>query len=340
MVVYRTDSNGSSNYDATPKSVPTARRYPASPFSSWFSQGLTTHNISTVIAVVLFSILLFQYYSYDNSCELEQSGLRGLWREKKMEYENDMRRWEQERAANENQAKLDRRVKEMELESVTMRWEQERAASESQARLDWSAEEMKHERERERWELERTANRTQGRSDWDKEKLAHQNVREGWERERQKLAAENERVKEKWERERREREAQDKRAREKSVRDQWERDSEAKRAKEQWAKERQQWKAERKGWEKERAKYLPYFEEPILKDTHCRAFNTREYQARLWNIRLPGDNRWLEACMSTETTIRGQKFKSPHRCVDQVRNPFLFVLTGSMILASPYVAYS
>lgn len=174
----------------------------------------------------------------------------------------------------------------------------------SNMRWKWRQEKLEHESAARRWELELAANQSHARLIWREEELKHERATERWEMEQR------------------------------------DREREAQHAKEQWAKERQQWDADREEWEKERRRHLPYFEEPILKDTHCRAFNTREYQARLWNIRLPGDNRWLEACMSTETTIHGRKFKSPHRCADQVRISLLFVLTGSMILISPYVAYS
>ncbi|EIM83495.1 uncharacterized protein STEHIDRAFT_160075 [Stereum hirsutum FP-91666 SS1] len=81
-------------------------------------------------------------------------------------------------------------------------------------------------------------------------------------------------------------------------------------------KDEERWQRLRREWEIEKEAHRPYFEEPVLKDVYCRAYNTREYKARLWNVRLPADN-WLEACMSTEVKIHGRTIGQPHRCADE-----------------------
>lgn len=92
-----------------------------------------------------------------------------------------------------------------------------------------------------------------------------------------------------------------------------------KKEEERW---QQQWQQQREEWEIEKEAHRPYFEEPVLKDVYCRAYNTREYKARLWNVRLPGEN-WMEACMSTEVRIHGRTIGQPNRCVDEVCGLFL-----------------
>lgn len=79
----------------------------------------------------------------------------------------------------------------------------------------------------------------------------------------------------------------------------------------------ERWQRLRREWEIEKEAHRPYFEEPVLKDVYCRAYNTREYKARLWNVRLPGEN-WLGACMSTEVQIHGRTIRQPNRCADEV----------------------
>lgn len=174
----------------------------------------------------------------------------------------------------------------------------------SEVRWRWREEMLEHESETRRWEAERAANQSLARLDWHREELAQESVREGWHRERHEWELENEHIKERW------------------------------------ARERQQWNVERKEWENEKSRYFPYFEEPALRDPHCRAFNTREYQARLWNIRLPGDNRWLEACMATKVNIHGKTYKSPDWCADQVCISPLLILNGYFSVTdsqSPFV---
>lgn len=285
------------NYGATPKSDTMPSLAPTSSPSARFLRGGTALKGFAVLCMTVLILFVLQFaslkYSYDRirlRFELEQSDMRWNWRKEVLEHESATRRWELEREANQTQARLEWRKEELAHEGVREGWDKE-----------WRKQEWEHERVKENWARERREQESQIKR-----------AREEWNKELQKREWEHERVKEKWARERREREAQ------------------VKRAKEEWAKERQQWNAERKEWENERRKYLPYFEEPALRDPHCRAFNTREYQARLWNIRLPGDNRWLEACMTTATKIHGRTFKAPNWCADQVCLPTPFIFTGSI----------
>ncbi len=59
---------------------------------------------------------------------------------------------------------------------------------------------------------------------------------------------------------------------------------------------------------------LPHWGTPFQADA-CRGLKVRQYSARLWDI--PAGVSWEDACAATPTTILGQSFSSPTRCVNK-----------------------
>lgn len=339
------------DYDTTTKPTTTVTPLapPSTPLPAPFFRGRNILKSLAVTVVLLLTLYAALKYSYDNihqKFEREQSDMRWKWRAEELEHDSATKRWELERTANQCKAGLDRLKEESMHERVREGWDRERCEWESEnkrIREQWA-------RERQEWEVEDQSVKENSARERRELELEDKRVKEQRAREQRELELENRRVKEKLASERRQLELNDIRVRDQREREQQEREKEDrsvegkrarerreqelndKRVKESRVKEWYQWMAERKEWEEERSTYLPYFEDLTLGESYCVAFNTREYAARLWNVRFPGDYRWLETCMSTEVKMNGKTIKSPDRCAERFKvciSLLLIFTTGS-----------
>lgn len=79
----------------------------------------------------------------------------------------------------------------------------------------------------------------------------------------------------------------------------------------------------RKAQKLEREKIHPYWGRPSLESQSCIAYNTRRYNARLWNVPLNFD--WHTICMSIPIKIHNLELTVPERCEIRVSSSSLSV---------------
>ena len=84
---------------------------------------------------------------------------------------------------------------------------------------------------------------------------------------------------------------------------------------------------------RESHKIHPYWGRPSLDSESCIAYNTRRYNARLWNVPLTFD--WRTVCMTIPIKIHNRKMTVPERCEIRVSSSPLSVLTRRLIRRPP-----
>jgi hypothetical protein len=117
---------------------------------------------------------------------------------------------------------------------------------------------------------------------------------------------EMERRRKEWERERREHQREHER---------WDRERNEHNREHEREKERERQRERERREEKHQQKLGLYWDEPTP-GAHCRAYGTREYTARLWNIPMFYD--WMMACKTTPIVIHNKTIETPFQCENRV----------------------